>query len=129
MREAEEAEKTTADNFVSCNPRNMVRRDTSEVDGSRKLRLREIGVYAGALCNVEIGCGQVARLTPFDDGRLNKPDFTRRALRALRGARNSECQEGNGRHANDRQEHCDCRSLLCFEKHCSELPSRSNYQL
>src|SRR5215470_229842 len=125
MRKAEETEKTTADNFVSCGRRNMGRRNTSGVDGSRKLRLREIGVYAPALCNVEIACGQVARLAPFDYGRSNKPDFTSRALRALRGHRNSECQEGNG-HASNLQEHCDCRSLICSEKHCGELSSRSN---
>src|SRR6516164_3736683 len=122
MREAKETEKTTADNFVSCGRRNMVGWNTSELDGSRKLRLREIGVYARALCNVEIGCGQVACLTPFDYGRSNKPDFTLRALRALRGPRNSECQEGNGRHAGNCQ-HCDCRSLLCSERHYGELLS------
>src|SRR5215469_9070823 len=122
MREAEETEKTTADNFVSCGPRNMVRWNTSELDSSRKLRLREIGVHARCLCNVEIGCGQVARLTPFDYGRSSKPDFTHRALGALRRPRNSECQEGNGRHAGNRQKHCNCRSLLCSQKHCGELP-------
>src|SRR5215469_4580583 len=125
MREAKETEKTTADNFVSCPHRNMVRRDTGEPDGSRKLRLREIGVYARALCNVEICCGQVARLTAFDYRRSNKADFTRRALRALSGSRNSEYQEGNG-HAGNLQEHCDCRSFLCSQKHCGELLSRSN---